>query len=444
VVPVPRSKGTTKLLVVSGGFTPPLGWDELTTLSRFAVALGAAMDRVELVEERTAVQRELERSTAQLQEAQRLAHIGSWEWDVSTNRTTWSDELYRVYGVDRATFDPSKDDVYRLIRPDDAGAIREAVDRALETHEPFVTEHRLADPDSDVVIQGRGAVVLNDEGNVARIVGTAQDITEQKRAESSLRAAFEREREAADRLRALDEMKGTFLTAVSHELRTPLTAVAGFAYTLQHRLDSITPEEREEMLLAITRNSRKLEALLTDLLDLDRLERGILEPRGHPQDIAQLVLRTVEQTDIGDEHAVEILAEPVHAIVDGAKVERMVENLLSNSARHTPPGTRIWVRVEREGDQALIVVEDDGPGVPPELHGSIFQPFSQGPSITSHNPGVGIGLSLVSQFARLHGGRAWVEDREGGGASFRVLLPIEPSFGTPAGEPVDDTHHTRT
>ena len=109
--------------------------------------------------------------------------------------------------------------------------------------------------------------------------------------------------------------------------------------------------------------------------------------------------------------------------VDAAKVERIVENLLANTARHTPANSRIWVSVVPHEGGALIAIEDDGPGIPEEMRESIFEPFLQGPEAPQHSPGVGVGLTLVKRFAELHGGRAWVEDRTGGGASFRVFLP---------------------
>src|SRR5439155_24957224 len=116
----------------------------------------------------------------------------------------------------------------------------------------------------------------------------------------------------------------------------------------------------------------------------------------------------------------EISSIMVH--VDPTKIERIVENLLVNAAKHTPDGTPIWVRVSNDEDGVLLVVEDAGPGVPQHLRPTIFEPFQQGG--TEHpSPGSGIGLSLVARFAELHGGRAWVESRAGGGASFRVLLP---------------------
>ena len=104
-------------------------------------------------------------------------------------------------------------------------------------------------------------------------------------------------------------------------------------------------------------------------------------------------------------------------------MERVVENLLTNAGRHTTPDTPVWVKVARRDEDVLLTVEDAGGGVPKELRTALFEPFRQGPGAAAHAPGVGIGLSLVARFAELHGGRAWVQDRPGGGASFQVLLP---------------------
>jgi signal transduction histidine kinase len=127
--------------------------------------------------------------------------------------------------------------------------------------------------------------------------------------------------------------------------------------------------------------------------------------------------------DVAGDHRVVVAEGSVMAGVDPAQVERIIENLLSNAGRYTPLGTEIRVRVDREPDGVLLVVDDDGPGVPDGLREAIFRPFEQVPGRRVHSPGVGVGLSLVARFAELHGGRAWMEARPGGGSSFRVLLP---------------------
>jgi signal transduction histidine kinase len=117
---------------------------------------------------------------------------------------------------------------------------------------------------------------------------------------------------------------------------------------------------------------------------------------------------------------VEVDANSAVAPVDAPKVERVVESLIANAVRHTPADARIWIRVTPRDGGALIAVEDEGPGVEDEQKEAVFLPFHKADADT---PGSGIGLSLVRRFAELHGGRAWVEDRPGGGASFLVLLP---------------------
>jgi signal transduction histidine kinase len=260
--------------------------------------------------------------------------------------------------------------------------------------------------------------------------GLIVDITERKRAEQALRRseqkyseAFRREREATQRLRALDDMKNTFLEAVSHDLRTPLTSILGSAVTLEQAGLDIPRDDALDLLRRIAANARKLERLLSDLLDLDRLQRGIVSPQRRQTDVAALVAQTVRESDLLDGRAVTVDAEEVIANVDAAKVERIVENLLANAGRHTPSGSPLWVRVSREDGGALIVVEDAGPGISDEMKRAVFEPFRQGDGGPNPSPGVGVGLSLVARFAELHGGRAWVEDRPGGGASFRVFLP---------------------
>jgi len=275
--------------------------------------------------------------------------------------------------------------------------------------------------------------VRNAHGEVEGYRGLMVDVTERKRAEQALRKserkyseAFKREREAAQRLRALDEMKNTFLEAVSHDLRTPLTSILGSALTLEQSKLQLPPGDALDLVGRIAANARKLERLLADLLDLDRLQRGIVTPQRRPTDVESLVRRCVAEADREAGREITLDLEPLTVPVDAAKVERIVENLLSNAIRHTPASANIWVRAHAKEGGILLIVEDDGPGVPDGMLEAVFEPFRQAPGSASvHSPGVGVGLTLVRRFAELHGGRAWVEPREGGGSSFRVFLPSD-------------------
>ena len=246
-----------------------------------------------------------------------------------------------------------------------------------------------------------------------------RDVTERRRTERFLRRTLDREQAAVAQLRSLDEMKNSFLTAVSHEMRTPLASVLGIAAILDRKPD-LDPEAQRRLFPQLAENAHRLDRLLEDLLDVDRLTRGVVDLRRTEEDVAALVRRIAGQRE---QVAVEVPHEPVVARVDVAKVERILEHLLTNADRHTPPGTPVRVSVCRHPEGLLLSVEDAGPGVPEAIRTEIFEPFRQGESLRPHSPGTGLGLTLVSRFAALHGGRAWVEDRPGGGAAFRVLLP---------------------
>jgi PAS domain S-box-containing protein len=381
----------------------PLGQESATHTVQVMEALFAVVSVTMLLlgamlAEREAAQGSLVAARDALAEAQEVAHIGSWEWNIGDDRITWSAELYRLFGLE-----PGEELTYERyvaqLHPEDAVRVREMVERAYAEGGSFAFDHRAVHPDGTVRwLNGRGRAVRDESGAVVRMLGTAQDVTEQRR---------------------IDELRDTILATVSHELRTPLTAITGFAVTLKERGDDLPPELRADIIETLTAEARRLESLLADLLDLDRLRHGLLEPSFRDTDIGELVSHVAA----GYRHsgALDVHTTCVIAAVDPPKVERMVENLLVNAFKHTPPGTAVSLRVEDGGEDVLVAVDDRGPGVPAAQRESVFEIFSRGDGATA--PGTGVGLSLVARFAELHGGRAWVEDNPGGGASFRLTLP---------------------
>jgi PAS domain S-box-containing protein len=311
-----------------------------------------------------------------------------------------------------------------LVHPDDADWVDAECERTDKTGEPFAAEYRMCTRDGEVRwVRDEAVLVRGAGGRPLFWQGILTDVTGARLATARLAEALERERAAAEHLRAVDEMKTTFLQAVSHDLRTPLTTVLGIALTLERRAAGLPADDVADLLHRLSGNARKLDGLLADLLDLDRLARGTLSPRRQMVDVGELTRRVVDEVGVAAEHTVVVDAPTVRVAVDAPKVERIVENLVVNAARHTAADTTIWVRVRPESDGVLLVVEDEGPGVPVQLREQVFQPFRKGRNVADHAPGSGIGLALVARFASLHDGRAWIQDRTGGGASFRVFLP---------------------
>jgi signal transduction histidine kinase len=378
-----------------GGHTP-IGTADTTRVVQVLEGLLAGITISVLI--LGAVLAERKNAEVQLAEAQEVAHIGSWSWEVPSNSIVWSDELYRLYDVEPRTKITQTRFLARL-HPDDHARTRGVVNRALADRQPFAFEHRVLLDDGRVRwMSVRGRVVVDSQGEPTRLVGTAQDITERRK---------------------VDELREGILSTVSHELRTPLTAIVGFATTLRGR--TLDPVVHASLLDHLLEQAQKLHRLLSDLLDLDRLRHGLVQPTFEQTDVSHLVEQVVEDRR-GDDHTITLETQPAHAEIDAAKVERIIDNLLANAIRHTPAGTEVHVRVEPHDAGVLVAVDDRGPGVPVGERQTIFEAFRRGADADT-TPGTGVGLSLVAQFTDLHGGRVWVEDAPGGGASFRVFLP---------------------
>jgi signal transduction histidine kinase len=243
------------------------------------------------------------------------------------------------------------------------------------------------------------------------------------------------ETELADDLRQQNAVKNTLLHAVSHDLKGPLAGVLGAMQTIRRAEKlHLTDTEMDDLYGVIEQAGAKAARLVEDLLDLDRLDRGQLEPQTEPTDVMQVARRLAGELPNLSGHPVRVDGSNICVDVDPTMTERIIENLLNNAARHTSPGTPIHVDVVEQTGGVIVVVEDEGDGVPDDIKASIFEPFQQGEHARG---GVGIGLSLVGRFADLHGGSAHVEDRDGGGARFVVVLPGRITDAPPAPTTVD-------
>lgn len=232
--------------------------------------------------------------------------------------------------------------------------------------------------------------------------------------------AYELERSTADELRRIDETRDLLLSAVSHDLRSPLSAIATMARTLELRGEALDADFRLEMSRRIHAQAIRLGKVVTDLLDLDRLRRGMLVAERRPVALEAVVHGSLGGVDRRALERVTTEVDDVVVLIDAPKVERLIENLIVNAMRYSPEDARVWVKAHDIGGRVRIAVEDEGPGVPEAERERIFEAFERGGT-----SGFGLGLALVRRIAELHGGRAWAEERPGGGARFVVELRHE-------------------
>jgi two-component system OmpR family sensor kinase len=234
---------------------------------------------------------------------------------------------------------------------------------------------------------------------------------------AQIELAFEAQRQSENRLRR-------FVADASHELRTPLTSVRGFA-ELFRRGAAGRPEDLAVAMRRIESEAERMGVLVDDLLMLAKLDQG------RPIDAEPVDLRAVVEELVSDhrilhpEWPIELHAEGEGTVVgDELRLRQAVTNLLSNARTHTPPGTPLNVRFETDGDERLVEVADEGPGIPPDLLPRVFERFVRSdPSRARASGGSGLGLSIVAAIVEAHGGRVEAASPPGHGATFRLLLP---------------------
>lgn len=264
--------------------------------------------------------------------------------------------------------------------------------------------------------------ILDRHGRIRFTVGVSLDVTDKKNAEEELRQATARAKAA---LRA----QTNFLALMSHELRTPLTLILGPLESLLEMPHGLLSDSVRRQLELMHRNGAKLHRLVSEVLELARIEAGKSEPRLEPVSPKALLAEIVEEAQPGAEHeglslslAVEHEFEPI--LIDRAMFETIVVNLISNALKFTPRGGRIDVHLAAQGDKLVLSVQDTGIGIPEEKQALIFVRFQQlDESSTRRYAGTGIGLALVKEFAELLGGRVSVESQVGQGTRFIVELP---------------------
>jgi PAS domain S-box-containing protein len=361
----------------------------------------------------------------QLAEAQRLAHVGSWEWEIATDQLTWSDELYRLHGLAPDRGPITFERLMAQVHPADREGLGHVIAQALEARARWRFIYRVVAPDgTERYLLALGDVMFDAAGKPARMVGATQDISERVANERLQREKLEAHEQAA-------RLKDQFLGIVSHELRTPINAIMGFASILDDGVAGELTAEQRRYTGRILGSADLLLALVDDLLDLSNIQAGRLVLAREPVDFRALATETVEflACTLATHRCAVTLDVPEglpRLEADPRRVRQVLMNFLTNAAKYRDErDCRITVRARAVDGRLLCEIADTGIGIAEADLPRLFKPFSQlDMSNTRRRGGTGIGLSIAKTIVEAHGGEVGVRSTPGVGSTFWFSLPL--------------------
>lgn len=382
-----------------------------------------ARDITELIKK----EKELYDSQWHLKQAQRIAKIGSWEWNIRQNKLTLSEELYKILGYEPKDTMLSADLIKQFLSNDVVAELEQIVVSPPGIFEDFEFEVDIKQADGQVRhCMVRGEPIFGSSGKLKKLHGTLQDITDRILMEVEIKNARLKAEES-------DRLKSAFLANMSHEIRTPLNGILGFSELLKRR--NLAVDKRQFYTDIICSNSKQLLKIISDIIDISKIEAGQIYIDQEECEINSLLeeLNAFFQSDLTTKGKgkIEIVldlpkgSQQYNVDCDGIRLKQVLSNLLANACKFTHKG-EIRFGYEPYENYVEFFVKDTGIGIRPDCQKLIFERFRQAnESVSREYGGTGLGLAISKSLVELMGGKIWVISEEDVGSEFRFTLPLE-------------------
>jgi PAS domain S-box-containing protein len=363
------------------------------------------------ITERKLAERVLQQNEERLKRSQEIAHLGSWELDLGKDELTWSDEVYRIFGLQPQQFGATYDAFLASVHPDDRQMVDEAYSDSLHANrDNYEIEHRVVRPDGTIrYVHEKCEHHRDGSGKIIRSVGMVHDITEQRQAQEALK-------------RSNQELE-QFAYVASHDLQEPLRAIVGFLQLLQGRYANQIDETGRHFIERSVKAGHRMQTLIRELLTLSRVTtKGA---RFASTDLNPLVKDVLEslQPIIQEKNADICCAGLPNLTIDAGQIQSLFQNLIVNAVRYNEsPKPVIEIGCRELDDVYHFFVKDNGIGISPKYYQRIFMVFQRLHTDREY-PGTGLGLALCKKIVERHGGTIWVESQPKGGSTFYFTLP---------------------
>jgi PAS domain S-box-containing protein len=367
---------------------------------------------------RKQIEKALKKSERSLDEAQHIAHIGSWEWNIKTHNINWSRELYSIYGVDPDNFTPRVDSFSNFVHPEDRDYVNQNIDELTSNGEGRDFDFRIILDDGSIRVLNTLAEVaeFDENGKPNIIIGTNQDITERKEIEVKL---SENIRNLARSNQELEQ----FAYVASHDLREPLRMITSFLQLLERRYSEQLDKDATEFIEYAVNGAKRLDNMIKDLLQYSQVTRK--EVNFLPVSIELILEQTLINLKVPIDENKAIITHGTLPIIkgDAELLVLLFQNLISNSIKYRSDKTpKIDITARKEDHQYLFSVTDNGIGMSTKYLERIFTIFQRLHTMDEFD-GTGIGLAIAQKIVHLHNGQIWVESGLGKGSTFYFTIP---------------------